>query len=125
MEVDIAMTDTAGERISSPLEGEPETAHPTEEHLNRPEFSLPQADGGRDAWLFLAACFVIEALVWGRCFSLDFPAFIYQLRIWEQTPGPHALCFICNFNYVMGLFIVLIRFLFRISFLLWYFPGVL
>lgn len=29
------------------------------------EFSLPPADGGKDAWLFLAACFVVEALVWG------------------------------------------------------------
>lgn len=26
---------------------------------------LPPADGGADAWLFLAACFMIEALVWG------------------------------------------------------------
>lgn len=35
---------------------------------NRPgqhEFSLPPADGGKDAWFFLAACFVVEALVWG------------------------------------------------------------
>lgn len=29
------------------------------------EFSLPPVDGGKDAWLFLAACFVMEALVWG------------------------------------------------------------
>lgn len=27
---------------------------------------IPRADGGRDAWLFLAACFVFEALVWGN-----------------------------------------------------------
>lgn len=27
--------------------------------------SLPQVDGGKDAWMFLAACFMIEALVWG------------------------------------------------------------
>lgn len=36
---------------------------------NRPgqhEFSLPQADGGKGAWLFLAACFIVEALVWGK-----------------------------------------------------------
>ncbi|KAH6681406.1 major facilitator superfamily domain-containing protein [Halenospora varia] len=33
------------------------------------EFSLPQADGGQDAWLFLASCFIIEALVWGFPFS--------------------------------------------------------
>lgn len=24
-----------------------------------------RADGGEDAWLFLAGCFVLEALVWG------------------------------------------------------------
>lgn len=30
------------------------------------EFSLPPVDTGKDAWLFLAACFVIEALVWGE-----------------------------------------------------------
>jgi hypothetical protein len=35
-------------------------------HLSATQkFSLPQADGGKDAWLFLAACFVVEALVWG------------------------------------------------------------
>ena len=27
--------------------------------------SLPRADGGRQAWLFLTACFILEALVWG------------------------------------------------------------
>lgn len=33
------------------------------------EFSLPPVDGGKDAWLFLIACFAIEALVWGMfCF---------------------------------------------------------
>lgn len=29
------------------------------------EFCLPRVDGGKDAWLFLAGCFCIEALVWG------------------------------------------------------------
>lgn len=29
------------------------------------EFSLPQADGGKDAWLFLAAGFMAELMVWG------------------------------------------------------------
>ena len=29
------------------------------------EFSLPPTDGGKDAWLFLAACWAVEALVWG------------------------------------------------------------
>lgn len=30
---------------------------------------LPPMDGGMDAWLFLAACFVMEALVWGFAFT--------------------------------------------------------
>lgn len=30
------------------------------------EFSLPPADRGKDAWLFLAAGFVVEAFVWGK-----------------------------------------------------------
>ncbi len=29
-------------------------------------FSLPRVDGGKDAWLFLAGCFTVEALVWGK-----------------------------------------------------------
>ena len=32
----------------------------------RHEFSLPPVDRGKDAWLFLTACFLIEALVWGK-----------------------------------------------------------
>jgi hypothetical protein len=28
-------------------------------------FSLSPTDGGKDAWLFLLAAFVLEALVWG------------------------------------------------------------
>jgi hypothetical protein len=36
--------------------------------MQRHEFSLPPVDGGKDAWLFLAACFAVDALVWGRCF---------------------------------------------------------
>lgn len=30
------------------------------------EFSLPPADGGKQAWLFLAACWVIEAVTFGK-----------------------------------------------------------
>lgn len=28
-------------------------------------FSLPPTDGGKDAWLFLFSCFMLEALIWG------------------------------------------------------------
>jgi hypothetical protein len=30
---------------------------------------VPRADSGKDAWLFLAACFVLEALIWGFPFT--------------------------------------------------------
>jgi hypothetical protein len=30
---------------------------------------VPQADGGKDAWLFLASCFTLEALIWGFPFT--------------------------------------------------------
>jgi hypothetical protein len=33
---------------------------------SRPRFTLSRADGGRDAWLVLASCFILEALVWGN-----------------------------------------------------------
>ncbi|KAH7014342.1 major facilitator superfamily domain-containing protein [Microdochium trichocladiopsis] len=48
---------------STPEYGSPLAAPP------RPEFSLPPADSGKDAWLFLAACWAVEALVWGFGFS--------------------------------------------------------
>ncbi|KAF2002381.1 hypothetical protein P154DRAFT_521176 [Amniculicola lignicola CBS 123094] len=28
-------------------------------------FSLPPADGGKNAWLVLFCCFMLEALIWG------------------------------------------------------------
>ncbi|KAK1827898.1 MFS general substrate transporter [Podospora conica] len=31
--------------------------------------ALPPVDGGKDAWLFLGACFVVEALIWGFPFA--------------------------------------------------------
>ncbi|KAB5515445.1 MFS monocarboxylate transporter [Coniochaeta sp. 2T2.1] len=36
---------------------------------SRQDFSLPPVDGGKDAWFFLAACFMLEALVWGFPFA--------------------------------------------------------
>ena len=40
-----------------------------QEQESQQQFSLPPADGGKDAWLFLAAAFLLEALVWGFPFS--------------------------------------------------------
>jgi len=44
-----------------------------------PESNLPPVDGGKEAWLFLAASFVVEALVWGMYpshFSLSLIVYI-------------------------------------------------
>ena len=51
----------------SPIEtqGSPTQVRQYEIHSN-----LPTVDGGREAWLFLAGSFFIEALVWGKSFSL-------------------------------------------------------
>lgn len=39
-------------------------------HSASQEFSsLPPVDGGKQAWLFLAACFAVEMLVWGFPFA--------------------------------------------------------
>lgn len=47
----------------------PRTASPerrAEDGTGQEMPSLPAVDGGKDAYLFLAACFMIEALVWGE-----------------------------------------------------------
>ncbi|KAF3049725.1 hypothetical protein E8E11_010025 [Didymella keratinophila] len=37
-----------------------------DQHLNSGNgFSLPPTDGGKDAWLCLFACFMLEAMIWG------------------------------------------------------------
>lgn len=47
------------------------------------EFSLPPVDRGKDAWLFLAACFVVEALVWGKSLCVSF-CLCSCLVTWEE-----------------------------------------
>jgi len=46
---------------------EPEQYSVSNDHApsEHEQFSLPPADGGKDAWLFLASCFMLEALIWG------------------------------------------------------------
>jgi hypothetical protein len=56
------------------LDAEAELESPTTSAPH--EFSLPPVDGGKDAWLFLAASFVIEALVWGMPYQIYFLSFI-------------------------------------------------
>ncbi|KAI1303329.1 major facilitator superfamily domain-containing protein [Xylaria venustula] len=40
-----------------------------EDFVQRQEFSLPPEDGGKDAWLFLSAVFIVDALIWGFPFA--------------------------------------------------------
>ena len=42
--------------------------------------NLPTVDGGREAWLFLAGSFFIEALVWGKCLFLKVFSFFSFLN---------------------------------------------
>lgn len=53
--------DQSRSRMASDAEAELESPTAPTPH----EFYLPPVDRGKDAWLFLAASFVIEALVWG------------------------------------------------------------
>ena len=58
-------------------------------HEDGQEFSLPQADGGKDAWMFLIAAFFVEALVWGK-FVYDFPCNFIKFHIFAL---PESLLF--------------------------------
>ncbi|TPX15531.1 uncharacterized protein E0L32_004229 [Thyridium curvatum] len=53
-----------------------------EEEGRRHESSLPPVDSGKDAYLFLAACFMVEALVWGFPFSFG----VFQDYYSEHEP---------------------------------------
>lgn len=48
------------------------------------QFSLPPVDGGKDAWLFIFASFLLEALVWGK--SLPCLRSIAKLLIAFRVP---------------------------------------
>lgn len=42
---------------------QPVAQHGGLDDIPRQDFSLPPVDTGKDAWLFLAACWMVEALV--------------------------------------------------------------
>lgn len=42
-----------------------------ETHTASEEASLPRVDGGKDAWSFLAACWVVEAITFGTILSFS------------------------------------------------------
>ncbi|KAK4121691.1 MFS general substrate transporter [Parathielavia appendiculata] len=55
------------------------------------EFSLPPVDTGKDAWLFLAACWAVEALVWGFGFSFGVFQDYYSSHLPFQGAGNIAV----------------------------------
>ncbi|KAL4919608.1 MFS general substrate transporter [Aspergillus aurantiobrunneus] len=61
---------SASHSASNEAEKGVHTPEPTEAtHLSHDPHAYPPIDRGKDAWLFLAACFVMEALVWGFAFT--------------------------------------------------------
>jgi hypothetical protein len=98
METDIAMADIAVGMVSSQEVGGSESIYPREEVSGRLEFSLPQADGGRDAWLFLAACFVVEALVWGEYYTLQSVSFSITENILLSQQVVPKLFYVMTFH---------------------------
>ena len=68
----------------------------TEEHLEPtgPAFALKPADGGKDAWLFLCAACMIEALVWGK----------YPISRYRFLRVPMLTCTNAGFPFSFGLF---------------------
>lgn len=42
------------------------TSHNQSDETHRSANALPPADSGKQAWLFLAACVMVEVLVWGQ-----------------------------------------------------------
>lgn len=53
--------------MNTPASSDVELADWGEDASQQEQVSLPPVGGGKGAWLFLAAAFVVEALVWGMC----------------------------------------------------------
>ncbi|KAI0476878.1 major facilitator superfamily domain-containing protein [Xylaria cf. heliscus] len=66
--IELSSINTPHSAVESPQEGLNDGTDGHNESGN-PEFSLPPVDGGKEAWLFLAACFVVDALIFGYAFS--------------------------------------------------------
>ncbi|KAJ5455664.1 uncharacterized protein N7458_003928 [Penicillium daleae] len=59
------------------------------------EMNLPPVDRGRRAWLFLAACFIIEALIWGFTFSFGIFQDYYSTHEPFKSSGDTAVVGTC------------------------------
>lgn len=75
---DIALSELPGPLGIASLEERP-TPNIGPEHRAH-ESPLPPADGGKDAWLFLAAGFVVEAMVWGELKIMFHLQYSFRMR---------------------------------------------
>jgi hypothetical protein len=68
-ELALSTIGTRGQRASfraASLEGVYDSWGDDQNSFGNLGFSFPPEDSGRQAWIFLAACFVVDALIWGR-----------------------------------------------------------
>jgi hypothetical protein len=70
--------------LCTPLEGTTNATHLS--NINDGTKQLPPIDRGINAWLFLAACFVMEALVWGFAFTYGvFQAYYSEIEEFKNS----------------------------------------
>lgn len=48
---------------------------------------LPPTDTGKHAYLFLLACFILEALVWGECFPTHWHENLKRVAVLKPFQG--------------------------------------
>ncbi|KAM3066183.1 hypothetical protein ACMFMG_010476 [Clarireedia jacksonii] len=53
--------------------------------MHEEDRGAPRADGRKDAWLFLAGCFLFEALIWGFPFAFG----VFQSYYSTHAPFDH------------------------------------
>jgi hypothetical protein len=85
IEMRVQIANTSGNELNSPdMEAITDENGATWSANGSVAVSLPRADGGKDAWLFLASCFMLEALVWG------FPSIFGVFQAYYSTHEPFA-----------------------------------
>ncbi|KAI9925285.1 hypothetical protein ASPWEDRAFT_120703 [Aspergillus wentii DTO 134E9] len=90
------------------VELHPRLSNSTHDQHEHDDAQLPPADGGKDAWLFLAACFVIEALIWGFSFAFGIFQNYYSTHEPFKGSGNTAIIGTC----AMGVTYLLAPFIF-------------
>lgn len=76
------LNNTAQQRVMQPRNAEAQAPNA--------EFSLPPVDTGKEAWLFLAACWVVEAVTFGEDFPLRAHIYSKLTRVNQGSDFPSA-----------------------------------